>query len=812
MSFLCWLALYLGPQIRGLRYIFICLLLFTVGFAWNANYADRRLANILAEDLEGKELSAEGRVVALPQSSSAGAKFAFEISYLLNGKEKISVFPKRIYLSWQPAWRSNEEIPQIIPGQRWNLKVKLKRPYGSLNPYTFDFERWSFHQDFGASGSVRSGKLLKTIDIGLTEFELRMELARWKLREKIRSLLPGDARYAGVIIALVMGDQNAIEQDDWRVFNATGIGHLISISGLHVTMLAGIGASIAGFIWRRRAWPLIIPLSKVAAASGFITAFIYAWLAGFQIPAQRTMYMVGVVAFALWTGRNPRSFDIWWWALAFVLVIDPMAPYTPGFWLSFGAVAAILFAMKDSSGLLGIPTGKELEVHWSNRILQALREACRVQAVVTIALLPFTLYWFYQVSVLSPIANAFAIPLVSYVVTPLAIAGALLPEFIGRWLLLPAHASMEYLAVILEWLAHWNWAVVWSSQPVWWMLFISGIGIIYAIRPGDLSHSWPSRLLALLPSLLFFIPLANLEYQTLRSGEFRATVFDIGQGTAVFIETANKRLLYDTGPIQGKKDDAGQRVLLPYLRGRGIDRIDRMVISHSDSDHVGGAASLLKQVGFDTMMGSLPGNNPLLKNLQFNSIPSIPCRYGQYWIWDEVEFLIWHPNEDTLFENQYSMKPNEMSCVLEVRNKNSSIWLTGDVEKQGEAEMTDRLDSQTLSALDERELIFMAPHHGSKTSSSIDLLAKLRPDIAFAQNGYRNRYGHPHPTVTARYEGMQIPFHQTPKTGAQIWTFTKGAGTLIRFLRRDIGRLWHRNIDQAEAGSKLSSPIKAKSP
>ena len=766
-----------------------------MGFAWNAHYAESRLVNILAEELEGKEFSIEGRVAALPQSSSTSAKFAFEIDHLFSGNSEVSNFPRRIYLSWQPAWRSIQEIPEIIPGQRWKLKVKLKRPYGSLNPYTFDFERWSFHQDFGASGSIRSGELLKASDIRLTEFELRMELARWKLREKIKSLLPKDARYGGVMIALVMGDQNAIEQDDWRVFNATGIGHLISISGLHVTMLAGVGASAAGWIWRRRTLPLIIPVSKVAAASGFITAFIYAWLAGFQIPAQRTMYMVGVVAFALWTGRNPRSFDIWWWALVLVLLVDPMAPYTPGFWLSFGAVAAILYAMKDSSGLLGIPTGKELEIHWSNRALQAMREACRVQAVVTIALLPFTLYWFYQVSVVSPFANALAIPVVSYVVTPLAIAGALLPDFIGRWLLLPAHASMEYLALVLEWMASWNWAVVWSSQPDWRLLLISGVGIVYAIHPGELRGTWLYRSLVLLPLLLLFIPTVNLGNTSLKAGEFRATVLDIGQGTAVLIETAHKRLLYDTGPIQGKRDDAGQRVILPYLRGRGIDQIDRMVISHSDSDHVGGAASLLKQISFQSMMGSLPNNNPLLLNLQSRKIPSIPCRYGQYWTWDEVEFLIWHPHEDTLFQNQYSMKPNEMSCVLEVRNKNGSLWLTGDVEKQGEAEIVARLDQFALNVMGDRELIFMAPHHGSKTSSSIDLLTKLNPNFAFAQNGYRNRYGHPHPTVTARYAGLDIPFYQTPRTGAQIWLFRDQgkSSSKVVFWRQEVKRLWHRH-------------------
>ena len=770
-------------------------LLFLAGFSWNALYVENRLDNILATELEGKELTIEGRVAALPQSNSSGAKFAFEVDEASSGKEPLNHFPKRIYLSWQPAWRNPQAIPGVIPGQRWTIRAKLKRPYGSLNPHTFDFERWSFHQDFGASGSVKSGELLLDKDIAWTEFELRMELARWHLRKKIQSMLPDDARYVGVLIALVMGDQNAIDQDDWQVFNATGIGHLISISGLHVTMLAGVGASFAAFIWRRRTWPLIAPVSKVAAVAGFVTAFIYAWLAGFQIPAQRTMYMVGVVAFALWTGRNPRSFDIWWWALAFVLPIDPMAPYTPGFWLSFGAVAAILYAMGDSSGLLGIPTGKELETHWMYRIGQALREACRVQAVVTLALLPLTLYWFYQVSIVSPLANAFAIPLVSYIVTPLAIAGALLPEFIGRWLLLPAHASMEYLAVILEWMASWSWSVAWSKQPEWWMLVIAGCGIVYAIRPGPIGETWRGRLLGIfLSAPLFFWPSQLFGDAYLTQGEFRASVFDIGQGTAVLIETANRKLLYDTGPIQGKKDDAGQRVILPYLRGKGINSIDRMVISHSDSDHIGGAATLLKSIQFDLMMGSLPSANPLLQNLHKRKIPAIPCRFGQRWKWDGVEFVIWHPHEETVFADQYPGKPNEMSCVLEVRNQQSSLWLTGDVEKQGEAEITERLDEKKLHEIGDRELIFMAPHHGSKTSSSLVLLQRLEPHQAFAQNGYRNRYGHPHPDVTARYQSLGIPFYQTPKTGAQTWLFKNNSKSSTQFLRHDIKRIWHRSI------------------
>lgn len=766
-------------------------LCFSLGMLWNGMYAQERVQNVLPIELEGRELLLEGRVDSLPQNSSSGSKFGFTVTQATLSREAVKNFPKRIYLSWRPAWRNPEAIPEIRPGQRWQFKAALKRPYGTLNPYTFDFERWSFHQGFGANGSVKSGQLMRAHDIASTEFALSMEYQRWKLRNKIERLLPGDAPYAGVMVALVMGDQNAIDQADWRVFNATGIGHLISISGLHVTMLAGVGSMLASFLWRRHSLPLMIPVGKVAATAGFLTAFLYAWLAGFQIPAQRTMYMVGVVAFALWSGRNPRSFDIWWWALAFVLIWDPMAPYTPGFWLSFGAVAAILFAMSGSKGLLGIPTGKELEVSRRERFLQALRESIRLQAVVTIALLPCTLYWFYQFSIVSPLANALAIPLLSYIVTPLAIGGALMPEFFGKYLLLSAHACMEYLAYFLKWLAEWHWAVYWSRQPELWALILAVCGVVVAIRPGKIRPTYCSRLVGLACLAPLFFP--SLNVRAIQHGEFRATVLDIGQGTAVLIETASKKLLYDTGPVLGVKDDAGQRTILPFLRGNGIDRMDRMVISHSDSDHIGGAASLLRDISFDSMLGSLPSVNPLLKQLQDQGVPSLPCRHGQEWKWDGVDFLIWHPHEKTVFEDRYPGKPNEMSCVLEVRNSDASFWLTGDVERQGEAALVTRLDSNALEGLDGKRVIFMAPHHGSKTSSSRELLMTLGPDIAFSQNGYRNRYGHPHPTVTARYEELGIPLYQTPLTGAQIWTLRLNGVLERQFWREDAVRLWHRH-------------------
>ena len=382
-----------------------CLLLalFIFGWTYSFQYADSRLTKPFPAELENQEIRVSGYIDQLPNGDEQGQRFSFRVSSW--DEQDSKDLPERIYLSWSNAWHKKMVIPNLIPGQEWEFLVKLKRPHSLINPHQFDFERWMFHQGFSAYGSVRSGELLSD-SIRLSNFKTAIEYQRWRIRTKIRNILGKDAQYVGVLIALVIGDQNAIAQEDWRVFNATGVGHLISISGLHVTMLSGLGAALGAWLWRRRQLPLRVPVQKIAACTGFLTAFLYAWLAGFQIPAQRTMYMVGVVAFALWTGRIARAFDIWWLALLLVLIMDPMAAYTPGFWLSFGAVAVILYGMGASSSLIGIPNGKEHEKDRSDRLILALKESCRLQWIVTIALLPCTLYWFYQVSIASPIANA----------------------------------------------------------------------------------------------------------------------------------------------------------------------------------------------------------------------------------------------------------------------------------------------------------------------------------------------------------------------------------------------------------------------
>jgi competence protein ComEC len=776
------------PALPKIKISLWMIVLFLLGFSWSAYLTHTRLINDLSPELEGVALLVTGVIDGLPHQGDQSLRFSLKVEEVIHEDESIKIdlkeFPNRLSLGWYPGWRGEGVLPDIQPGERWRLPVVLKRAHGLMNPHGFDFERWMFQQNLGATGSVKANakglprswkpSLLADFHLSFTTF---VELTRWHLRERIKRSAPEEAPYVGVLIALVMGEQNAIPQDDWRVFNATGIGHLISISGLHVTMLAGMGAALANRLWRRRSLPMLCATQKVSALSGFLVALIYTWLAGFQIPAQRTMYMVGVVAVALWLGRITRAFDIWWWALFVVLFLDPWAAYTPGFWLSFGAVAAILFAMPGQDGF------SEYGYSRSQKWWQSFKEATRVQAVVTIALLPLTLYWFSQFSVVSPLANAFAIPLVSFIVTPFAMLGAVLPSPISDGCLWIAHSCMELVAWFLKPMSSWFWSVAYLPQPSLLFFVISTAGIIYAIRPGPLALTYKSRLLGLCCCL----PLLWPKFPVVAHGDFKVTVLDIGQGTAVLVETHRKRLLYDTGPKTSPQSDAGERNVLPFLRGEGISFIDRMVISHKDTDHVGGALSLMKSVTFGDLLGTLPEWHFLVDKARDSQIPALPCQAGQSWWWDGVLFKVWHPGPEMTFASvHHTGKPNAISCVIEVTNGHYSFWLTGDVERGGEAIIANEYKSSN-----ELASILLMPHHGSATSSSQVFLDAIKPQWAVAQAGYRNRYRHPNQKVVERYIEREIPILETIHTGAQIWEF-KGKDWSRKDWREIQRRSWHQ--------------------
>ena len=743
---------------QRLRIALIFLIAVTAAFTWAAGCAKWRLHQALLPTLEGKELLLTGVVTGLPDPASYGVRFQFQVEQatLLDGKPVR--IPERIMLYLYQT--RSEQLTVVRAGERWQFRTRLKRPHGNANPYGFDVEAWWLSTNIRATGSVQAKQQRKLQDLVIQPSALIARL-RGLLRERIQNQLV-NKDYAGVIVALVMGDQRAIEQSDWEIFNRTGIGHLVSISGLHITMVAALFAGLMQWLWRhsfftRASLPLLMPAQKIAAATGFFAALIYVALAGFGIPAMRTLMMIAVVCVALWSGRMIVVSQSLAYALIVVTLFDPWAVLWPGFWLSFTAIACILYATvgrmhehvenKSSHTQLLNPQAHKTKLisDWLSTCRDTLRPAITTQMAVTLGLLPLTMLLFAQVSLISPLANAFAIPLVSLVITPLSLIGVALPTPLSVWCLGLAHQLMAWLVMVLTYFSNMDFAVWRGAQPDALSVVLAVIGTLWLLAP----RGWPLRWLGLLTWLPIFI-----NFPSSPSRGFWMTAFDVGQGNAVLIETATHRLLYDTGPQLGTQSDSGQRVLLPYFIKRGITSLDGMVISHSDMDHAGGALSLLKEIRFGWVSSSLPIENPILQQASQHHA----CAQGQSWDWDGVHFEMLQPRADSYAKT--SLKPNARSCTLRISWADKAVLLTGDIEAAQEYAMLERVPDRLQAQ------VLLAPHHGSGTSSTAAFLEAVAPEIAIFQVGYRNRYHHPKPEVFERYRQLGIQRYRTDESGA----------------------------------------------
>jgi len=728
-----------------------------LGVAWAGLTAHLALSNALPHKDEGRDITVTGVIASLPHRFDGGARFHFDVEHT---DTRDATVPPRIILSWYGATASDPAF--IHPGERWRLVVRLQRPHGNANPHGFDYEAWLLEQGVRATGYVRpAGSNHQRLDDWTPSPGYAIERARGYLRARILAILDGKP-YAGVIVALVIGDQRGIDQDDWDVFNRTGISHLVSISGLHITMVAGLAAWLMASLWRRSFWtdaqlPLRLPAQKAAALSGALVALLYVLLAGFGVPAQRTFYMLAVVAVAVWCGRIAASSHVLCLALGIVVLLDPWAMLWPGFWLSFCAVAAILYAC---SGRLGEQTRG-----WR----ASLKLGARTQWAVTIGLAPLTLLLFGQVSLVSPIANAVAIPVISLFVTPLALVGAILPSPLADLVLGTAHLAMVLLAWPLERLAAPALAVWTAPAPSAWILVLALIGTAWMLAP----RGWPQRWagLAAWTPLLTQLPAAP------PAGELRVTAFDVGQGMALLVETHRHRLLYDTGPQYAPGASGATRVILPYLRGRGIGRLDQLLVSHSDLDHVGGADALLETLEVGELTSSLPAAHPLLRLAARQQ----RCRAGQRWEWDGVRFEMLAPDPASYANPR--LKANARSCVLRVSAGGKAILLAGDIEAAQEAALL-RAGPGRL-----RADVLLAPHHGSGTSSTVAFLQAVNPALGIFQVGHRNRYRHPKKEIYERYAEHGIDRLRTDQRGAVTLHF--GRQLTVETYRDTRKRYWH---------------------
>jgi competence protein ComEC len=754
------------------------------GFGWAAWRAEQGLARRLAPDAEGRDVAVTGVVSGLPAAAAQGMRFPFTV-------EQAGVpLPEELSLAWYEA------PPDLLPGQRYRFTVRLRRPHGLANPHGFDYEVWLLQRGIGATGHVRA---VHGAPVDAVAQRVGWRIARWRaqLRARIRAALPSDARFAPVLVALVVGDQRGIGPADWRLFTRTGIGHLISISGLHITMISGLVAALAQALWRRslglarwmrRPLPLRCPARRVALLAAVAGAFGYGWMAGMEVPAQRTVAMVTVGAIALWRDRAPPGSLVLAWAAFAAVALDPWAVLSAGFWLSFGAVAVIFVAASGPSR----PTD---ESGWA-RLRATLAGAGRTQWAVTIGLVPLTLALFQQVSVVSPLANAVAIPVVSLLVTPAALLGALSPSPLAGLLLGAAHALLQWLAWLLAWLARPDWAVWQARAPHWRELVLAVPGTLLMLAPA--AFGWRARL----HGILLLLPMLNAGREPVAPGQFRAIAFDVGQGTAVLVRTRSHALLYDAGPIlepprerapgQHRAEDAapmssaGERVIVRYLRAAGVRALDALVVSHEDADHAGGAREVMAAVRVDRLLTGAPRHHPLLLPPPAVAVPAPgPCAAGQGWQWDGVRFDVLHPLPGDAGNG--AIASNARSCVLRIATANTSLLLTGDIDRASELAMIGRADGDGGPGL--RSAILLAPHHGSATSSSDAFLQAVAPEAALFQLGYRNRYHHPHPAVWRRYGRQGIARYRADDTGA-VEIVTHAGGYRLLPYRQTQRRYW----------------------
>lgn len=753
-----------------------------LGWSWATLLAWQALERQLSPALEEQELVVVGVVSSLPSQSDYGERFQFRIEQLVSPGYSVGELPAKVLLSWNEAKDAQPGSPAPAPGERWQLTVRLRRPHGLANPHGFDYEVWLLEQGLGASGSIRLGRPGQTgvfpnrrLQAFVFSLANCIEWVRGQLRSGIQRALPNQ-NGAGIIAALVIGEQGGITAADWQLFARTGINHLVAISGLHISMLAGLGYRCMLHLWRhsfytRGALPLLIPAQKMAALFSVLVALAYVALAGFGVPAQRALVMIAVVAVALWSGRRFAASQILSLALLVVLVLDPWAVLWPGFWLSFAAVGLIFFVSPGATA--AVPTNPTAGP--ANRLtdwLTGLRAAARIQYAITLGLVPLTLLLFNQISLISPLANALAIPVVSVLITPLALLGSLMPGLPGDWILQLSVWLLQGLLLALRWLSEVSWAVWQAPRPPLWMALYALVGVLWSLMP----RAWPWRW----GGLLTWLPLLLNAPVNPPKGEFSVTALDIGQGMALLIETAGHRLLYDTGPAYSPSSDAGSRVIYPYLKARGLNHLDGLLISHNDNDHSGGAISLMQQLQIDWVVSSLELNAPVVR-MAGQTSRHLRCQAGQHWVWDGVDFEILHPTASVYASDKWHS--NARSCTLKISLGNHSILLAGDIEAITENELVHSHSQQLAST------VLLAPHHGSATSSTKAFLQAVHPQWAIFQLGYHNRYHHPHPAVWQRYADFGIERLRSDDSGALTLHF--GQAVQIEEYRRTHPRYWY---------------------
>lgn len=748
----CWRSKKSVLQRAG-RYLLI-ILFFACGYFWASGMAHWRLADTLPKEWEGRDVQVIGVVASLPQQRDQRIRFRFDVEQILSPQAYV---PKRLSLSWYKN-SSGDRLPSVQAGERWLITVRLKRPHSNANPHGFDFEAWALERHIRAVGYVRQAADNRRLDVLAGKPAYWIAHVRQQIQRRFDQIL-ADQAYAGVLMTLATGDQRAISSDQWQTFTQTGTNHLMAISGLHISLVSSLVYAIVFRLWRSNTFLLLrLPARRAAVAAALVVALGYALLSGFAVPAQRAFFMLAVVAVALWRSRITSPSTVLAWALFWVVLIDPWAALSAGFWLSFSAIAIIMW----------VTVGRIGSMHW-------LTGWIRVQWAITLGLMPLLLALFQQVSLVSPIANAIAIPLVSLFVVPMTLL-ATIPwfDFLLPW----AHGVLSIVMEFLNWLNEWPQPVWQQHAPAMWTIPVAIAGIAWLLLPGSLGlgffSGFPARWLgfvALLPLFLVLPPRPA-------GNALWLTVLDVGQGLAVVAQTQNHTLLFDSGPAFGESD-SGARVILPFLRAKGISKLDSMIISHADSDHSGGALSILKAMPVDRVLSSLEPDHAIAKAARQSSY----CYNGQSWQWDGVQFEILYPNKPVYRNPQRSTNAN--SCVLKISTVYGSVLIPADIGRKSEQVILEQVREKLPST------VLIAPHHGSDTSSSPAFIRHIDPSFTVFTVGYRNRFGHPREVVVERYLELNAALLRSDRDGAVLMRFDK-QGLSVASWRQMRQRYWQQ--------------------
>lgn len=761
-----WLAVVAMFLVHGLsaRNLLIALsAAFLIGLLWAVAFGNARLAAMLPGYLEGEDFWVTGTITGLPQISGRAQQFTFDVEHscfsLLPADcpARARVFrDRRIMLNFYGMER-------MEPDQRWRLRVRLNRLHGFANPGGFDYEGWLFQQGFAAKGYVRDNPF----NIRLEGSAPSLSRLRFGVRERLLEQTAGLAQ-AGIILALVLGDREQISEESWSLFSATGTNHLIVISGLHVGFIALFCYQLASRTVRLSTMLLLrFPAQKIGALAAMLGALAYSLLAGFTVPTQRAFIMVGVFMSGQLLGRQIAPSTSYCLALTLVLATNPLSVIGAGFWLSFGAVGTLLFAFSGIRRLRGAADEGESGSPWSWPRLW-LRWG-QPQWVVFIGMTVPLAVWLQQLSLLGPLANMLAIPLVSLLVVPLSLIGACLlwvHEAAGVILLIVADELLDLLMRGLQTLTGVG-SVLWQFFGLTRGAILAGcVATLLLLMP----RGWPDKWLA----GILFLPMIFPARTHLPMGVAEVVVLDVGQGLAMVVRTANHLLVYDTGPQLSETFDTGSAVVYPYLRSQGWHFVDKIIISHGDNDHAGGLMPLLELVGSGPIQASAP-LGPAMSLQQFSL-----CRAGQHWTWDAVQFTVLHPPANAPLEG------NDASCVLRIQAGGQSALLSGDIERAGEAML---LREHSLGLGSD---VLIAPHHGSRSSSTPAFVAAVSPAFVLYSAGYRSQFGHPSPDVVERYLVSGAVAYNTALSGAL--TLRLGEASVLaapQEYRRAHGRYWY---------------------